>query len=181
MSANSSSKTGLIPYKYRPLKAASPEDDTFEIRVINLDSSNLCGSVDSENLRCKIEHVVMGPEEQGPCPSYSALSYTWGDQALIETLECEQNMSLQITPNLHDALMALAEEGVTSIWADAVCIDQSNLIERTQQVQIMGSIFSQATQVETWLGPDTSDSEGFGGVSWCLGLAGGPRNLFPGM
>jgi hypothetical protein len=175
MSANSSSKTGLIPYKYRPLKAASPEDDTFEIRVINLDSSNLCGSVDSENLRCKIEHVVVDPEEQGPCRSYSALSYTWGDQAPIETLECEQNMSLQITPNLRDALMALAEEGVTSIWADAVCIDQSNPIERTQQVQIMGSIFSQATQVETWLGPDTSDSEGYYTFDAMEGLADGVK------
>jgi hypothetical protein len=38
------------------------------------------------------------------------------------------------------------------VWADAVCIDQSNLAERNHQVKSMASIFSKATGVLVWLG-----------------------------
>ena len=44
--------------------------------------------------------------------------------------------------------------GYLAIWADAICIDQSNLQERAQQVQMMGSIYRAARKVCAWLGED---------------------------
>ena len=38
------------------------------------------------------------------------------------------------------------------IWADAISIDQSNVVERGDQVDMMGLIFSKAQHVLVWLG-----------------------------
>ena len=38
------------------------------------------------------------------------------------------------------------------IWADAVCINQNDLDERSSQVNIMGDIFKAATKCQIWLG-----------------------------
>jgi hypothetical protein len=43
------------------------------------------------------------------------------------------------------------------LWMDQLCIDQDNLQERSEQVNLMWKIFSQADTVLMWLGPD-SDS-----------------------
>jgi hypothetical protein len=37
-------------------------------------------------------------------------------------------------------------------WYDAVCIDQTNIQERNQQVQEMSKIYAQASLVRIWLG-----------------------------
>ncbi|KAH7094885.1 heterokaryon incompatibility protein-domain-containing protein [Paraphoma chrysanthemicola] len=38
------------------------------------------------------------------------------------------------------------------LWIDALCIDQQNVFERNHQVQQMGAIYKNATQVLAWLG-----------------------------
>ena len=38
------------------------------------------------------------------------------------------------------------------IWADAVCINQNDLDERSSQVSIMGDIYSSAKVCQIWLG-----------------------------
>lgn len=43
-------------------------------------------------------------------------------------------------------------------WADALCIDQSNTLERNHQVQLMSSIYSRAGHVRVWLGSGCYDS-----------------------
>lgn len=40
------------------------------------------------------------------------------------------------------------------VWADAICINQADTNERNAQVQMMGDIYSKATVVVAWLGPD---------------------------
>lgn len=39
-----------------------------------------------------------------------------------------------------------------SLWIDALCIDQNNVLERNHQVQQMGVIYKQAQQVIAWMG-----------------------------
>jgi hypothetical protein len=48
----------------------------------------------------------------------------------------------------------------TNIWVDAICIDQSNLEERKQQVQLMAKIYSKAHRVIVWLGREAVNAEG---------------------
>ena len=44
------------------------------------------------------------------------------------------------------------------LWADQICIDQSNETEKEQQVQLMSRIYAQAQQVTGWLGLHENDS-----------------------
>ncbi|OAA59289.1 Ankyrin and HET domain protein [Cordyceps fumosorosea ARSEF 2679] len=40
------------------------------------------------------------------------------------------------------------------IWADAICIDQSDIVEKSAQVDMMDRIYSNAGYVLAWLGPE---------------------------
>jgi hypothetical protein len=44
------------------------------------------------------------------------------------------------------------EEEDRLIWADGLCIQQSDTAERNQQVDRMGDIYERATRVVVWLG-----------------------------
>lgn len=91
-------------------------------------------------------------------PAYMALSYTWGSALpgdgltadLDHTLLCD-GAEIAITASLENALLSvpLTQE---YIWADAVCINQQDLAERSAQVALMGKIYSYASQVTVWLG-----------------------------
>ena len=43
------------------------------------------------------------------------------------------------------------------MWIDALCINQKDRDERSQQVKLMGAIYRGAAQVIAWLGPDDDD------------------------
>ena len=66
-----------------------------------------------------------------------------------------------ITQNLHDALRRLTnghggKQRLVAkrdfLWVDAICIDQSNITERSQQVPLMRKLYEQAQKVYVWLG-----------------------------
>jgi hypothetical protein len=66
----------------------------------------------------------------------------------------------QATENLVSALYQLRHETEKLvIWVDAVCINQSDLNERSAQVQIMSSIYSGASIVICWLGLAADDCD----------------------
>lgn len=52
-----------------------------------------------------------------------------------------------------------AESQLTLFWIDALCIDQSSIPERNQQVSFMGDIYSRAAFVMAWLGSPEAESE----------------------
>ncbi|KAK4216724.1 heterokaryon incompatibility protein-domain-containing protein [Rhypophila decipiens] len=85
-------------------------------------------------------------------PSYEAVSYVWGDPRQ----RCDLTISgatLSVTANLHGALTVFRHrQRRRRLWADALCINQDNVPERTAQVELMGSIFKGATRVLAWLG-----------------------------
>lgn len=93
--------------------------------------------------------------------SYEALSYCWGnsyDQVTIklqrEPSDACETFDVSIGASLHDALKHLRPQSglPRRIWADAICIDQSNIEERSQQVALMRTIYVQANSVLVWLG-----------------------------
>jgi hypothetical protein len=58
-----------------------------------------------------------------------------------------------VTSNLESALREIRSTStVHTIWADAICIDQSNNNERADQVRLMGLIYRKAVRVHVWLG-----------------------------
>ncbi|KAK0648369.1 heterokaryon incompatibility protein-domain-containing protein, partial [Cercophora newfieldiana] len=94
------------------------------------------------------------------CPPFNALSYTWGDPKLVETISCN-GTDVSIGKNLADALRRFRASTPNyqhdAIWADALCINQDDLLEKTHQVRLMRRIYQKAGRVLIWLGPDTGD------------------------
>jgi hypothetical protein len=110
----------------------------------------------SAPLVCRISIVALENE-----PQYEALSYTWGDPSDRHDLYQEPEgpdasmTTVRIGGGLYEALMQLRDPAKSrTLWVDAVCIDQENLPERGEQVKIMRKIYSRATHVLIWLGPE---------------------------
>ena len=64
---------------------------------------------------------------------YVALSYTWQQQAPSVPILVNGRMVL-VSENLYPALLHLRKRGFTTLWIDAICINQRDLPERASQV-----------------------------------------------
>ncbi|KAJ4988557.1 heterokaryon incompatibility protein [Stagonosporopsis vannaccii] len=107
-----------------------------------------------ENVGCHFSIISLDSHDT----EYEALSYVWGDPTQRRAVHIE-GISISVTYNLWQALDGLRyHDRERVIWADALCIDQSNKDERASQVSLMRSIYTQASSVEVWLG-DFYDSE----------------------
>jgi heterokaryon incompatibility protein (HET) len=100
-------------------------------------------------------------------PSYEALSYCWGlaepSELLTIHLDSElgftQRGVISIRPNLASALRHLRyPSSARRIWIDALCINQTDIIERGRHVARMGTIYEFASRVLIWLGPEADNS-----------------------
>lgn len=88
---------------------------------------------------------------------FEALSYRW-EGSLENAIEVN-GAELAVTQNLFSALKALrAQSGglPTPLWVDSICINQMDVAERSQQVPLMGQIYSEASPVRVWLGEECS-------------------------
>jgi hypothetical protein len=94
--------------------------------------------------------------------SYHALSYVWGDASIKQTIYVN-GVPFAATTNLAAYLcarrMVFCGEKLfdQEIWIDAICINQSNDAEKTEQVQMMRKIYERAALVIAWLGSDSDD------------------------
>ncbi|KAK5657875.1 hypothetical protein OQA88_2423 [Cercophora sp. LCS_1] len=87
---------------------------------------------------------------------FEALSYVWGRDGGFDTIECDGKL-LQITQSVSTALRRMRDpKNARVLWADQVCINQQDLIERSQQVRHMSAIYQRAANVLVWLGDDTN-------------------------
>ena len=63
-------------------------------------------------------------------PSYEAISYAWGNPERTAEILCNDQV-FGITASLSGALQRVRRaDEARLLWADAICIDQNNLIER---------------------------------------------------
>ena len=75
-------------------------------------------------------------------PPFQALSYAWGDPD-PQTEICCSGLGATIGPNLFSALRHLRPATpyfVQWIWADALCINQEDVTERSEQVRMTGHL-----------------------------------------
>ena len=90
---------------------------------------------------------------------YEAISYTWGPPQAEYAIMVDGH-PVQIRTNLHQALLRLRHPTEPRIlWCDYLCITQTDLAEKAQQVQMIGRIFGSATKVRVWLGEHANYSE----------------------
>jgi Heterokaryon incompatibility protein (HET) len=122
------------------------DTDANEIRLLTLLPTDEAGHV-----CCTLKHVsLINP------PEYVALSYCWGDASSTKEIMID-GIPLQVGSNLESALRHLLQH-YTCLWADAICINQQDMAERSQQLLWMGSIYRRAERVAAWIGEEASDS-----------------------
>ncbi|KXJ90047.1 heterokaryon incompatibility protein-domain-containing protein [Microdochium bolleyi] len=121
--------------KVEPTLASPPEDP--------LDTAFF----DETPVRCSIEVVSLDDN-----PDFIALSYVWGDANQMAPIEID-GIEVSVTINLRRALVLhSSRQHKHRIWADAVCINQANLGEKSSQIGLMSRIYKQAVSVFCWLG-----------------------------
>lgn len=70
------------------------------------------------------------------------------------------NIPLEVTENLLAAMHHLRQERTsTTLWIDAICINQSDKLECSHQVRLMRDIYQKSSRVIVWLGPKSSHSD----------------------
>ena len=137
------SETESACFKYRSLT----KRDAFRLILLQPSSSQ-----DAE-LQCTLLHTTLSQCDRDIIDHYTALSYVWGDPAETGSIYVHGH-HFTITATLEASLRDLRDPSrVQRIWADALCIDQSNLAERSSQVGLMARIYSTAHHTVIHLGP----------------------------
>ncbi|KAF2445504.1 HET-domain-containing protein, partial [Karstenula rhodostoma CBS 690.94] len=86
---------------------------------------------------------------------YEAVSWVWGNPLNSTTL-LYKGQNISIRKSLEDALRVFRYvDRPRVLWVDALCINQDDVEERSEQVAMMGSVYSYASGVLIWLGNDT--------------------------
>ena len=85
-------------------------------------------------------------------PAYEALSYCWGNSELTDRILID-GKAFPVTASAIDLLVACRRftrrlrNQHRRVWIDAICIDQSNDVEKSSQIQRMRDIYQRATRV----------------------------------
>ena len=133
----------LETFQYEPL-----DDNSSRFRLLRLQL------IENSTIKCELEPSIITD-----CEPYEALSYTWGSNEKVETITVN-GKALDITDNLYAALKHLAlPDKERLLWIDGICINQEDdaYSEKSQQVQLMRSIYIHASTVIFWLGKSTSE------------------------
>lgn len=128
-------------YEYSPLER------TRDIRLVTLAPA----STSSDPIYCELKVASLDAK---PSVQYEACSYCWGSPYGTLPITCDDR-TLLVTPNLLEALRRLRKQDEPrTLWVDALCINQSDPVERSAQVQQMRDIYAKARRVIVWLGED---------------------------
>jgi hypothetical protein len=121
-----------------------------DIRLLELVPANKQAQIE-----CRLFKVAVSAD-----PDYETISYVWGDPTDTETILCN-NQAIEITVSLAQALRrfrpAHSEDSPRILWADAICINQENLLEKNTQVPLMRGINSVARRVVIWIGVEDEE------------------------
>ncbi|KAB5536195.1 heterokaryon incompatibility protein-domain-containing protein [Coniochaeta sp. 2T2.1] len=138
---------------YRPLSTTQ-----HEIRLLHLHPSPTFSSP----LICTLTHTSLSPSSSTSPTPYEALTYFWGEDKSDVRPIILNDQPLTITANLDLALRHLRLPSTPRVlWVDALCINQSDVAERSHQVSLMRDVYSRCVRDVAWLGPLSDDREEF--------------------
>lgn len=175
---------GIVPVDHDAVHGRPLDLSTLEIRLLHIlppcsrqmTIETLSGQLeeDDETVHCTMTRASLSTSDQ-PLPAFNALSYVWGKRSEVTNIVINSK-PVAVTCNLESALRHLrdwhaGETGGLPIWVDAVCINQDDVDERSEQVGMMGTIYRRASRVLSWLGEGNQDTD------WAiplLRLGGGP-------
>ncbi|KAK5701878.1 hypothetical protein LTR97_004696 [Elasticomyces elasticus] len=122
-----------------------------EIRLLVVKKAELR----SDDIYCELRRAFL---EDRPVPSYFTVSYVWGDVTTRAAIFLD-GKRVEIGASAEQVLRRFRQNNRdTLLWIDAVCIYQRDIAERSQQVAIMGDIYSNSAHNLVWLGDDSNGS-----------------------
>ena len=126
------------PYDYKKRK----ELQSGHIRLLELSRR-----LPFLGLRCRLINVQLSK-----APAYEAISYCWATGPATKTVIID-GRPLRVRDSVYEVLHYRHSFWQPRVlWIDSVCINQGNDLEKEVQIQLMRTIFSQATSVIAWLG-----------------------------
>ncbi|KAK9779546.1 putative Heterokaryon incompatibility domain-containing protein [Seiridium cardinale] len=135
-------KDGSEERKIKNENGYAPRIGAHEIRVLILYPGEK-----GSPIKCGLQHPSLQAK-----PKFEALSYVWGDPTVTKDISCDGNPR-NVGQNLYNALDWLRRQDAGRVlWVDALCIDQTDNRKTTQQVRIMGQIYSRVNRMLIWLG-----------------------------
>ncbi|USP79427.1 hypothetical protein yc1106_06701 [Curvularia clavata] len=128
------------------------------IRILTIQPGLRDTTLSCELTACSISSLAGDASGVTSIP-FKALSYTWGDPTPCHIIKCN-GYDLPIANNLYYALQYLREtDRPVAFWIDAICINQYDVAEKSEQIRHMYEVYQFATQVVVWLGPHYDNSE----------------------
>jgi Heterokaryon incompatibility protein (HET) len=116
---------------------------------------------DSDELHCSLIHTTLSQCEDDIFDHYTALSYVWGDGTDLRSISLDGTL-FEVTSNLYSALTDLRHATkILRLWADAICINQTDEDEKSSQVAMMGNIYATAHHTVIYLGSLDTEAENF--------------------
>jgi hypothetical protein len=135
----------LPTYQYQPIISDA------EIRVLTLEPA--ASLIDPLITTIFVRNLKDADYSTALMPTYHGVSYCWGTEQDWQWLQCD-GQHLRITRNVDVMLRHLRKPYKRrNLWIDALCINQSDDIEKAKQVRAMGAIYECAEKVRVWLGP----------------------------
>jgi hypothetical protein len=118
-----------------------PQGDAFRYLVLQPGAGD-------ESLVCDLQTA---PINDTP---FEAVSYVWGTSPKAHPIICQGHV-INITPSLADVLRRVRlQSSPIRVWADSVCINQTDPLEKGNQVALMGKIYRSASRVLIHIGSD---------------------------
>jgi Heterokaryon incompatibility protein (HET) len=131
----------MSTYIYEPLL----HEDS--IRLLILEPAKM-----GERICCRIEQSRLSLN-----PKYNAISYVWGE-SLNKYVISIDGYTFEVRRNLYNALQCFRNECVPrTLWVDAICLNQNDIVERNHQVKLMRRIYAKTELTLIWYGEATEE------------------------
>ncbi|KAL2071847.1 hypothetical protein VTL71DRAFT_13082 [Oculimacula yallundae] len=137
-------------YPYKPLDPGS--SDAIRLLVLQPDADI------HAPVKCDLINTTLSDYDDDVVEHYSALSYVWGDPIEVKEISVD-GTSFHVTANLDSALRHMRDASRSrKVWADAICINQTDNEEKSNQVQQMRAVYNTARHTIIYLGDATEES-----------------------
>lgn len=140
-------QTKFSRYVYTPLPRPDEQIRLLQLHPANALEAPLTGTLQSY-LLVEVQNA------------YEALSYACGD-AISPRDFYVNGQALGIGLNLRDALRRLRlVDKPRILWVDAICINQTDLVEKSAQIAMMYRVYGAGRRTVVWLGEDSDERDG---------------------
>lgn len=101
---------------------------------------------------------IMRDIDTRDAPRYDAISYCWTHRTKVVPITVNGSDDFKIPAPLRACLRRVRQKGsATHVWVDAICINQADELEKSEQVRQMPKIYGSCWQTLIWLGDTEPD------------------------